>query len=242
MAKFDYPYRKSVNITAWVAQFVVCIILIISSALVLKMVGAMDNNDDGQYNEETEYENAMSEYSGLLTSAAGLQIAITGLTIILNIAEIVLVAKKRMHPALYLSSACVKTTIWAVIFIMNLITLSVISIILTLILLTTSIVQLTYGALLIHRKRRGTLTRGVYKPASNPEVCVETGYGSYGYYPQPHSNISTEYKSPAAILPPHYGGGAAGQGQEGGYHMQSGYVPQVPPASYEVDGRSRDAY
>lgn len=109
---------------------------------------------------------------------------------------------------------------------------------------TTSIVQLTYGALLIHRKRRGTLTRGVYKPASNPEVCVETGYGSYGYYPQPHSNISTEYKSPAAILPPHYGGGAAGQGQgqEGGYHMQSGYVPQVPPASYEVDGRSRDAY
>ncbi len=70
MAKFDYPYRKSVNITAWVAQFVVCIILIISSALVLKMVGAMDNNDDGQYNEETEYENAMSEYSGLLTHVA----------------------------------------------------------------------------------------------------------------------------------------------------------------------------
>ena len=34
-AIFDYPYRKSVNITAWVLQFIVCLILLGASAWVI---------------------------------------------------------------------------------------------------------------------------------------------------------------------------------------------------------------
>ncbi|KAH9906500.1 hypothetical protein F4778DRAFT_726337 [Xylariomycetidae sp. FL2044] len=123
MAKFDYHWRKSINITAWVLQIVVCVILLAASAWVLAFLSSYADDYD------------LGSYSGLVNGAAGIQIAITSLTIIFDIAEIVLIAKDRMPPALYLSSACVKTGIWGVIFILDLVSLSVLAIILTLILL-----------------------------------------------------------------------------------------------------------
>ena len=56
------------------------------------------------------------------------------MTIVLDIVEIILIAKKQMPPALYLASACLKSFIWLIIFILNLISLSVLAIILTAIL------------------------------------------------------------------------------------------------------------
>lgn len=68
------------------------------------------------------------------SAAAAVQIAVTSLTIILDIAEIILIARKRMQPALYLTSACIKTLIWGAFFIMSLISLSLLSIVLTVVL------------------------------------------------------------------------------------------------------------
>lgn len=222
MAKFDYPYKKGVNITAWVLQFLVCIILLGASAWLLWLAG------------ENDYE--LGGYSGLFVAAAGLQIAITGLNIVFNIVEIVLIAKKRMPPALYLTSACIKTTIWAIIFILNLVSLSVISIILTLVLLATSLLQLIYGAILVHRKRKGTLTGGSYvpahNPAHNPEGHAEAAYAAPqpGYY-YPPPDASTEYKPPTGVAspPPQYG-----------FPPQDHYAPQAAPGSYELDSRARN--
>ena len=42
MAGFDYPYKKSVNITAWVLQIIVCLILLGASAWVLAVVDGYD--------------------------------------------------------------------------------------------------------------------------------------------------------------------------------------------------------
>lgn len=55
MAKFDYPYKKGVNITAWVLQFLVCVILLAASAWLLWLV----NQED--------YDSALSSYEGLFT-------------------------------------------------------------------------------------------------------------------------------------------------------------------------------
>lgn len=55
MATFDYPYRKSINITAWVLQIIVCLILLAASAYVMSIV-----NDD-------EYNQYLDGYTGLFT-------------------------------------------------------------------------------------------------------------------------------------------------------------------------------
>ncbi|KAI4860387.1 hypothetical protein F4820DRAFT_461741 [Hypoxylon rubiginosum] len=221
VAKFDYPYKKGVNITAWVLQFLVCIILLGASAWLLWLV------------DQSDYDSSLSDYEGLFTAAAGLQIAITLLNIIFNIVEIVLISRKSMPPALYLSFACIKTTIWGIIFILNLISLSVISIILSLILLATSLMQLIYGAILVHRKRKGTLRGGNYAPAANPQGSLEAGgYGGAppqpGYY-YPPPNASTEYKPTTDITsspaPPY------------GFSAQDTYAPQAHGGSYELDSR-----
>jgi hypothetical protein len=62
-------------------------------------------------------------------------IAIAVLTIVIDIVEIVLIARQNMPPALYLSFACVKTLIWLVVFILELITLAIAGIILSAIVL-----------------------------------------------------------------------------------------------------------
>ena len=102
----------------------------------------------------------------------------------------------------------------------------------------TSITQLVYGAILVHRKRRGTLRGGNYAPAVNPAMAVETGYGgAYGdpaadrYYQAPDPVPVPEYKhqsaygvSPAPAPAPAYSAAPAqnyGQTQPGSYELDS---------------------
>ncbi|KAI0149809.1 hypothetical protein F4776DRAFT_659706 [Hypoxylon sp. NC0597] len=215
MAKHDYPYKKGINITAWVLQFLVCIILLAASAWLLWLVNSED---------------LLDRYSSLFTAAAGLQIAIVLVNIIMNIIEIVLIAKKRMPVELYLSSACLKTTVWGIIFILDIVTLSIISIILTLVLTATSLLQLIHGAMLVHRKRTGTLRGGNYAPTANPGLA-EAQYGApqAGYY---HPGVSTEYKSPSPVpspAPPQYG------------YSVPAYAPQATGGSYELESRPQHA-
>ncbi|KAI8965451.1 hypothetical protein F5Y11DRAFT_10928 [Daldinia sp. FL1419] len=219
MAKHDYPYKKSVNVTSWILQFLVCIVLLAASAWLLWIV------------EQGDYEDILGNYNGLFTASAGLQIGITGLNIIMNIVEIILISKKRMPPWLFLTSTCIKTAIWGIIFILNVIALSVLSIILTIVLLATSMIQLIHAAIIVHRKRRGTLRGGKYAPAINPQGFEEGTYvqSAPGYYYPPA--VNTEYKSPAASPPP----------PQYGYPAASGYVPQAPADSYELDSRHQHA-
>ncbi|KAI0103530.1 hypothetical protein F4814DRAFT_431738 [Daldinia grandis] len=218
MAKHDYPYKKSVNVTSWILQILVCLVLLAASAWLLWL------------SEQQSLDDVLGDYNGLFTASASLQIAITGLNIIMDIIEIILISKKRMPPALFLTSACIKTAVWGIIFILNVIALSVLSIILTIVLLATSLTQLIHAAIIVHRKRRGTLTGGNYAPAINPQGFEEGAYAqpAPGYYYPPPTN--TEYKSPAASPPPpQYGI------PPGGF-----YAPQMPAGSYELDSRGRN--
>ncbi|KAI1465467.1 uncharacterized protein F4812DRAFT_124647 [Daldinia caldariorum] len=210
MAKHDYPYKKSINLTAWILQFLVCFVLLGASAWLLWLA------------DQHDYDDVLGEYHGLFTAGAGLQIAIAGSNIVMNIIEIVLIAKKQMPPALFLTSACTKTAVWGVIFILNLISVSILAVILAIILLATSLLQLIHAAIIVHRKRRGTLRGGNYTPALNPSG-LEEGI----HYPPAGS---TEYKSPAASSQP----------LQYGYPMESGYAPQQQPVgSYELGNRTQ---
>ncbi|KAI0594760.1 hypothetical protein F4775DRAFT_415945 [Biscogniauxia sp. FL1348] len=216
MGHHDYPYKKGVNITAWLLQIIVCLILLGASAWLLSVI------------DDEDVETILGEYDGLFTAAAGLQIALTGLTIVFDIVEMVLIGRKRMPPALYLASACIKTAIWGIIFVLNLIVVSVLSIILCGVLFATSLVQLVHGARIVHRKRKG----GSYAPASNPAGNAEAGYG----IATAHQN--TEYKSQSPQPPAYdpafqpqqpYGYGAPQQQQQQQQHQGAN--------SYELDSR-----
>ncbi|KAI1656894.1 hypothetical protein F4813DRAFT_390235 [Daldinia decipiens] len=219
MAKHDYPYRKSINITAWILQILVCIVLLAASAWLLWFV------------EQQDLDTILGDYNGLFTASAGLQIAITGLNIVIDIIEIILISKKRMPPELFLASACIKTAIWGIIFTLDVIAQSVLSCILTIILLVTSLIQLVHAAIIVHRKRRGTLRGGNYAPAVNPQGLEEGVHAQPvpGYYYPPPTN--TEYKSPAPSPPPP---------QQYGYPAGDAYAPQVPAGSFELDSRARN--
>ncbi|KAI0007755.1 hypothetical protein F4779DRAFT_489145 [Xylariaceae sp. FL0662B] len=147
-----------------------------------------------------------------------------------------------MPPALYLASACVKTTIWVVILVLNLVAVSIIAIVLTLVLAVTSLLQLIYGAILVHRKRRGTLFKGRYAPAHNPDgngTNVEAGaayapHNNASYY---YAGTTTEYKPTASTSPaPAY---ASPHSPHSPPQPQAQYGHH--PASYELDSRPQAA-
>ncbi|KAI1633182.1 hypothetical protein F4809DRAFT_38319 [Biscogniauxia mediterranea] len=211
MGHHDYPYKKGINLTAWVLQIIVCLILLGASAWLLSVVNSSDIGSD------------LSEYNGLFTAAAGVQIGLTGLTIVLDIVEMVLIGCKRMPPALYLASACIKTAIWGIIFVLNLIAVTVLSIILCGILFATSLLQLVHGARIVHRKRKG----GSYAPANNPAGNAEAGYDVEA------AHQSTEYKSqspqPPAYDPAHQ--------QEQPYGYGAPQKQHQGANSYELDNR-----
>ena len=98
-----------------------------------------------------------------------------------------------------------------------------------------------YGAMLVHRKRRGTLRGGNYAPAANPAVAVETGYaGAYG--PGPGGYYES---APAAVPSP----GIADYKHQSAYGAAPAYGSPTPPpqpqyygqapqpGSYELDNR-----
>lgn len=57
------------------------------------------------------------------------------MNITMNIVEIVLIARKRMSPALFLTNAVIKTLIWGILFMLNVVAMLVVGVVLDLILL-----------------------------------------------------------------------------------------------------------
>lgn len=57
------------------------------------------------------------------------------MNITMNIVEIVLIARKRMPPALFLTNAVIKTLIWGILFMLNVVAMLVVGVVLDLILL-----------------------------------------------------------------------------------------------------------
>ncbi|KAI0895804.1 hypothetical protein F4806DRAFT_70311 [Annulohypoxylon nitens] len=215
MAKHNYPYKKSVTISVWTVQFLGCFILLAASGWVL-WVMTSDNQPPN-----------FRRWRGVLTAAAGLQIGLVTVNITMNIVEIVLIARKRMPPALFLTNAVIKTLIWGILFMLNVVAMLVVGVVLDLILFLTSVIQLVHAAIIVHRKRHGMYEGLQYRTTdmvdhmSGMAVGVESGTGLY------HENVDTEYKTPLAEPPSEYG------------NTTLAYSPRQTSPLYELDNRSR---
>ncbi|KAI1106217.1 hypothetical protein F4804DRAFT_61901 [Jackrogersella minutella] len=162
MAVHDYPYRKAVNVPVWMLQFSVLTILLVAMSWILWRIDSED------------YESNKRKFNGRFFVAIAFQLGVVAMNILMNIIEIILIARTRMPPALFLSSACIKTATWASFFIFNVIATSVLPAIVTLFLFMLSIIQMVHGAIIVHGKRIGILT-GVskYSPADNPADLMD---------------------------------------------------------------------
>ncbi|KXJ91289.1 hypothetical protein Micbo1qcDRAFT_195416 [Microdochium bolleyi] len=254
MQKFDYHWRKAINVPAWVVHFLVCIIYIGISAWAIAVTQQLKGR-------------VGSDVAKALAAGAGINIGIALLTIIFDIVEIVLTKKGTMKPAVYLSFACIKTLIWLILFVLACLSLAAAGILLTLAVAATSLMQLVYGSIVVHRHRKGTLVRGgkyapavtghvegnLYNPGNHGQaqqtqgfenlstVPAPTGaYGQQGYGQTPYA--STEYKSPVpspqpsqqygAYAPPNQGHGHYAPQQQPQQQYYSGAPP--PAGSYEM--------
>lgn len=133
---------------------------------------------------------------------------LSGFTILLTLIEIGLLAGRRLNPVFHLTSACIKTVIWLVWFILNVASSayvgssSALDIVLSLIVayvstfpslaagekeiewLTTrnricSIAQLIYGSIIVHRVRKGFYCN--QNNVASSTCNVASSAGGYGY-------------------------------------------------------------
>ncbi|KAI1328882.1 hypothetical protein F5Y16DRAFT_136848 [Xylariaceae sp. FL0255] len=174
--KHPYPYRKGVDITAWVLQLLVCLILIGVSAWALYEWEQVD----------TEYG---SEANEIISISAGVAIGVNSLTIVIDIVEIILISRRDMPPGLYLAFGILKTCLWLAVTIIEGIGRSILGVIFGLIVFVTAAIQLGFGADIVHKKRTGYLNGGNYKRASGGNV--EVGYGVPSQYSGGYSGATT---------------------------------------------------
>ncbi|KAI1334396.1 hypothetical protein F5Y15DRAFT_429465 [Xylariaceae sp. FL0016] len=157
MGQHNYPYPKFVNIAVWFLQISICLMLFGYSVWFLAYV----KSDKYDYIASRRSANAVT----------GLQLAAAAFTIIADVVEIVLISRQSMAPALYLSSACSKTFIWTVVFILHLeakLSLSLMALAATMV--VECVLQLTYGTKIMYLKRKGVLTGRSNAPARNLEA------------------------------------------------------------------------
>ncbi|OTB02686.1 hypothetical protein M426DRAFT_322444 [Hypoxylon sp. CI-4A] len=106
-------------------------------------------------------------------------LALSLATIIVDLAEIVLFAKRRLNPILLLSLACIKTTVWLAYFIVCVVSaankaINPPNLVLSVMLAATSIRQLIYSTIVTHRFLEGSSPN----QASVEEGGVKGGCGS----------------------------------------------------------------
>ncbi|KAJ1327824.1 regulatory factor X [Microdochium nivale] len=259
MQKFDYHWRKAVNVPAWVIHFLVCIIYIGISAYTIAVFqkhlkGSVDNT-----------------VASAFAAASGINIGIALLTIVFDVIEIVLIAKTVMKPAVYLSFACIKSLIWIILFGLACVSIAPAGILLTLAVAATSVAQLIYGAIVVHRNRKGTLIRGgKYAPAStghvegnlynpsaqqqqqphhgqqtqgfeNLSTAPHAPAGAYGQNPYGSANANTEYKSPVPSPQPPQQYGAYAAPNQGYYAPQQQHQPP-PPQQQQPQQQQQQQY
>ncbi|KAI1432940.1 hypothetical protein GGR50DRAFT_550542 [Xylaria sp. CBS 124048] len=147
----NYPYKKSVDITAWIFQFALSLIIIGLSAFLL----AVDNNG-----------------SSFVHQNGGGLVALSVLTVIIDIVEIILMRRKALPPALYLACACTKTLFSVISIVLGLTVLGFIGIAFSSATTAAALAQVVQGAIIIHKKRQESLVVSSYAKSIDDTASV----------------------------------------------------------------------
>ena len=192
----------------------------------------------------------------ILSAGVAVLMAFAILTILMNIVEIILAARHKLGPVANIVMQSIKSAVWTVYFVLTIIGVSRqgsassgLSIIMSLVLLYVThicihlakhwltrrssslacIAQLIYGAVIVHRHRKGTLSRGNYSPAEAGHSQVHPYTVGYD---QPPTQSYTAYNPQGGVTPAY----AAVPTQKHGAAANDYYGA---PGAYEMQGNTR---
>ncbi|KAH6706240.1 hypothetical protein BKA61DRAFT_492515 [Leptodontidium sp. MPI-SDFR-AT-0119] len=189
------PWRKSILIPFWTIQLGLELVMI---ALLALAVGVLvyDNNNDNYYYSGSDED--VTKKAGKVVGP--IWIALISSCLILTITEIVLLARKSLKPLTFLITNILKSAIWAVLFVIDIIsavntstsrTVSVVAILIEAALLLSFWIPLIYASIIYHRFRKGRQ----YKLVNNPPVPTQgTEFTQYSSAPIPAYAIPEPYK------------------------------------------------
>lgn len=121
------PWRKSVLIPFWCLQLFFECVDIAVLALTIGIVDEWDSSNDSRLTDAVKTAGKMYVFSphslgpmsNSLNSIAPIYIGVISICLILTIAEIILLARRRLKPATFLIMNVIKTTVWTGLFILN---------------------------------------------------------------------------------------------------------------------------
>ncbi|KAK0111254.1 hypothetical protein ONS95_001626 [Cadophora gregata] len=162
------PWRKTILIPFWTIQLGLELIMIALLSLAVGVLVHYDNNDSFYYSDSDE---DTIEKAGKVVGPVW--IALISACLILTVTEIVLLARKSLKPLTFLITNILKSAIWAVLFVIDIIsavntstsrTASAVAILIEAALLLSFWLPLIYASIIYHRFRKGRQ----YKPVNNP--------------------------------------------------------------------------
>ncbi|KAK3701068.1 hypothetical protein LTR37_015630 [Vermiconidia calcicola] len=182
----DKIWLKKALIPLWSIQLIVLLLFSATSALALWAV------------DQVELDNSVES---VLNLGAAIQLAFSAATIVLVIIEIILVACHRLGPVANIVIQSIKSLVWTVFFILAIIaavdgSLTGLGFFLLLVLFLTCLGQLIYGAVIVHRKRKGTLYRGNYSLAEGGHGLNTANHDRSGSYTAHPTSVSVPPPNP----------------------------------------------
>ncbi|KAI2622372.1 hypothetical protein GGR54DRAFT_638707 [Hypoxylon sp. NC1633] len=184
MQRYEGVWRKRNLLPCWILQMLCGTIYAVIAAVLLAAAANVQRHEDDPQFYSTQYDYYGYSASQLVEYAqiTGAVVLVLGIgTLILDSVEITLFARRRLSPVLLLSTACIKTLVWGVYFILTICaaatgSISAADLILGLILVLTSSEQLVLGAIYTHRKRKGLLSNSGSTKRAEFEEDYEMGY------------------------------------------------------------------
>jgi len=167
-------WLKRVLIPFWTIELLWCLVILIISAVFLGQLRKLD--------------------AGYNSLSSILLIAFTGVTIILDAVNIGFFAKHKLRPATFLTLCVIKAIFWVFIFVLDIIDAAGtyretgLAFLFSAVLFATSVGQVAYGAVIVHRKRKGTYSRGYYAGVTG--AAGATGYRAGGYESPPRGSYA----------------------------------------------------
>lgn len=136
--------------------------------------------------------------------SAAILVIMSGISLIFDITAIILLARQKLTPVTYLVFQCIKAAFWTYIFVGDMIAVANygipgLALLFSVVLFATSIGQLIYGSVIMHRKRAGKLLfRGNYSGVESGHLAGHESppRGSYAAY-NPHGMPPGPFRDPS---------------------------------------------
>ncbi|KAF1991319.1 hypothetical protein K402DRAFT_122938 [Aulographum hederae CBS 113979] len=226
-AKLPSPFQKRVLIPFWVLRMLFSLALIGIYATAVGFVAYYnDNNDNDSYIDNSRPSSSVEKTA---VAVVAVLLAFMVISLIFDIVEIILFARRRLTPVVFLVLNVLQTAIWLVFFCLAVAGAATtrngaLGTVLYLITFLLSLGLMIYASVVLHRHRS---SRGAYTPA-NQTSGLEAQHTAYPpqtqepYYaapvPQlPHGAANTYYNAP----------------QEAGYYGQQ--APQARNSAYPMN-------